>query len=467
MRSFVRSVGRRFSSSLLSLLVAGFAVDAVAQSVRQEDPIPDSTRQSLTAIEHSFVLGSVSPPNALFPRMREEMTGAPAFLRDSKASFGFRSYYRDVVTNKAPGSASWSEAWAAGGAATWQSGRLFDLISGGMVLYTSFPVYAALDRDGTGLLLPGQQQYGVLGQLYGKVHITDDHEFVAGRYLYDTPFVGSDDNRMSPKTFYGYAVKGIFGNPQTGPAFRYGGGYLAAMKERNSTEFISMSRSAGADQDRGAGVAGGLFTWGPLSIGAIEYYSQDTINIAYAEGKYGIALAPKTHAVLALQFADQHSTGANLLNNGVPFGTSQFAAQLQLGFESAILTAAYSVVNPGFGMQTPWSANPFYTDSQNLSFNRAGENAALIGLSLGFKPFGLPGVAASIFYVGGWTDAPAAGAPVREREWDFIVDWRPKWKPLQGIWLSMRYGFSVTDQGGQRTTTDDVRLILNYSVKLY
>ncbi len=115
------------------------------------------------------------------------------------------------------------------------------------MLYTSFPVYAPLDHDGTGLLKPGQQQYGVLGQLYGKVHIADTHEIVAGRYLYDTPFIGPHDNRMSPKTFYGYTIHGTFGDEANGgPALRYGGGYIAAIKERNATDFISMSRAAGA-----------------------------------------------------------------------------------------------------------------------------------------------------------------------------------------------------------------------------
>src|SRR6185436_14350571 len=194
----------------------------------------------------------------------------------------------------------------------------------------------------------------------------------------------------------------------SGPTFRYGGGYIAALKERNSTEFISMSRSAGAGEDRGTGVVGGVFHWGPMRIGAVEYYSQDTINIFYTEGRYGVSFAPDFNALVSLQFADQHSTGANLLNGGIPFGTNQFAAQLQLGYQTAIVTAAYSAVNQGFGIRTPWSGNPFYTDGQNQSFNRAGENTLMLGLSYGFKSIGLPGVAASVFYFSGWTDAPAA-----------------------------------------------------------
>lgn len=456
---------RRLLAALAGLATGCLATVAAAQSEKQEQPIPENLKQSLTAIERAFS-APTPPPLTMFPQIREQLKDAPAFLRDSTAAFNFRSYYRDEVTN-APTGATWKEAWAAGGSFAFESGRLFNLISGGLVLYTSFPVYAPLDHDGTGLLAPGQQQYGVLGQLYGKVHITDDHEFIAGRYLYDTPFIGPQDNRMSPKTFYGYVLHGTFGDPDTGPSFRYGGGYIAAMKDRNATDFVSMSRSAGASEDRGTGVFGGLFSWGPLRIGGIEYYTQDTINILYGEGKYGVNLGTDFNAILALQFADQHSTGANLLNGGIPFGTNQFGSQLQLGYQSTILTAAYTVVNPGFNMQTPWSANPFYTDAQIQAFNRAGENTVMVGLSSGLKPIGLPGVAASVFYFNGWTSAAAAGGPLTEYEWDFNLEWRPEWKPLPGLWFRARYGFSATDQNGIHTTVDEVRLILNYTVKLY
>ncbi len=463
----MRTAEKRRLPALLAGLAAGcLANAALAQSEKQEDPIPETVNKSLTAIERAFSV-STPPPSTLFPQIREQVKDAPAFLRDSKAGINFRSYYRDNISNAQGGASSWNEAWAAGGSVSFETGKFFDLISGGMVLYTSFPLYAPIDHDGTGLLKPGQQQYGVLGQLYGKVHITDAHEVIAGRYLYDTPFIGPHDNRMSPKTFYGYVLHGTFGQEGSGPALRYGGGYIAAMKERNSTEFISMGRVAGAAEDRGTGVLGGMFSWGPLRIGAIEYYTQDVVNIAYAEGKYGVALGSDVNAILAMQFADQRSTGANLLNSNTPFVTNQYGAQLQLGWQTAILTAAYTIVNPNFSMQTPWSANPFYTDAQIQAFNRAGESTVMVGASYGFKPIGLPGVAASVFYFDGTTNATAAGGPLHEYEWNFNLEWRPDWKPLQGLWLRARYGYAATDQNGMRTTFDEVRLILNYTLKMY
>ena len=44
----------------------------------------------------------------------------------------------------------------------------------GGVLYTSQPLYAPPDRDGTLLLEEGQNGYTVLGQLYARVKILEE-----------------------------------------------------------------------------------------------------------------------------------------------------------------------------------------------------------------------------------------------------------------------------------------------------
>lgn len=150
-----------------------------------------------------------------------------------------------------------------------------------------------------------------------------------------------------------------------------------------------------------------MFGWGPVRIGAVEYYTQDTINIAYGEAKVGHALESGLHATVAVQFVDQRSIGANLPNGGVPFVANQFGLQVQLGYETAILTLAYTSVNPGFNIQTPWSANPFYTDALVNSSNLAGENTFMVGASRGLRP-------------------------LTQHEWDYTLDWQPQWKPLQG-----------------------------------
>jgi outer membrane OprD family porin len=262
-------------------------------------------------------------------------------------------------------------------------------------------------------------------------------------------------------------LTGTFGDSSHGgPSFRYGGGYIATVKQRNANTFISMSRAAGANVDNGVGVAGGRFTWGPVSLGAIEYYNQDTINIAYAEGQIGHRFDFGVDAILALQYADQRSTGLNLASGGNYFATNQFGARLDAGYGTGIFPVAYSVVNPNYFMQNPWSANPIYTNAVTLGFQRAGENALMVGGSYVFTPIGLSGIAASVYYYQGWTGA-SAGPPTVENEWDFTLDWRPDFKPLSGLWFRARYAHSSINQNNMISTTDEVRITLNYGLKLY
>lgn len=57
--------------------------------------------------------------------------------------------------------------------------------------------------------------------------------------------------------------------------------------------------------------------------------------------------------------------------------------------------------------------------------------------------------------------------PLDESEWDFTLEWHPDWKPLSGLWLQARYGMAQTLQDNRTTNTDELRLVLNYKVKLY
>jgi hypothetical protein len=461
-----RFLEKRYSiAALVALVASGFCVPAHAQSPNEGLPIPDSPKDSLTAMDRMF-----HPPApkalTLFPQIRDQMKDAPAFVRDSTFSINPRTYYRDNVSN-APSGSSINEAWAGGGSLAFETGRLFDVVSFGTVVYATFPLYAPLDKGGTGILAPDQGGFAVAGQLYGRAKVYENNYFTAGRYFYDTPYLGPWDNRMIPQTFYGYTMTGSFGEAEQGPHFRYGGGYIATLKPRDSATFLSMSRQAGANVDYGTGVLGGLLTWGPASIGAIEYYTQDTLNIAYVEGKYAVTLPWDFSSILALQYADQRTVGGNLTNGGNYYQTNQFGSRLELGKSTGIFTLGFSTVSPNFAMMNPWSANPIYTDAQIQSFQRAGENALMVGLSYVMTPIGLPGLAASVFYYNGWTSAAAAGGPLTEYEWDFNLEWRPKWKPLPGLWLRARYGFSDTNQNNIHTTVDEVRLILNYSLNIY
>src|SRR4051812_26838557 len=74
-----------------------------------------------------------------------------AFVRESAITLYLRSYYLNRETTNIRGPA----AWAAGGALGYQSGWLGNMLRVGLVGYTSQPVWAPADRDGTQLLKPG------------------------------------------------------------------------------------------------------------------------------------------------------------------------------------------------------------------------------------------------------------------------------------------------------------------------
>jgi outer membrane porin, OprD family len=446
---------------LLALLPPG---TASAQGINQWIPIPDRPKQDYTAIQRGFQAFQTERP-VLLPQVRQGAADSlPPFLRDSVLDIDFRTYYRDRITTSGQ-TVSVQEALATGGSLGWQSGKLFDLVSGGVSVYGSLPIYAPSDYGPSGLLLPDQKGFFVVGELYGSLHLPYDLAFTAGRRVWTTPFLGPQDNRMAPNTFYGYSLIGTWEDKASGAQVRYGGGYAATMKPRDSIDFISTARVAGADVDRGTGVAGAVLTWGPATVGVFEYFTQDVLNILYAEGVYEAMLAPHIEATVAMQFADQRSTGSNALT-GSYFSTNQAGIRVQAGPDPLTLSAAFTRVEQGAPIQHPWSNNPFYTDSLLLSFQRAGEAAVLGAVSYNLRDLGLPSISARAQFVDGWTSAALVGLPLHESEWDFVVDWRPA-QFAPGVWLRLTYGASHVWMGSATAYGEEARAILNYRFHLY
>ena len=89
----------------------------------------------------------------------------------------------------------------------YQSGWLGNVLRVGLTGYTSQPVWAPADRDGTQLLKPGQQGYSVLGEANVQLKFWDQ-VFTGYRQRVDLPEVNSYDIRMTPQTFEGYTLAG-------------------------------------------------------------------------------------------------------------------------------------------------------------------------------------------------------------------------------------------------------------------
>src|SRR5208337_5013489 len=166
-------------------------------------------------------------------RLKEELKDAPPFFRDMKLDLNFRTYYldRDNFNDTK------NKTWALGGYIAYRSGWFLDHFDMGAALYTSQPLYAPKDTDGTLLLQPDQEGYTVVGQLYGRVKIANENFINIYRYEYNTPYLNKNDSRMTPNTFEGYTFTGAYGGRDVAPKVTYGVGYIDKIKTRNSDDF--------------------------------------------------------------------------------------------------------------------------------------------------------------------------------------------------------------------------------------
>ena len=345
-----------------------------------EAETPDSTEQGQTQMTDSF---EHRPVEALLHE--STLVG----LRDATTNVQLRTEFlnRDNFDETA------SETWALGGSAGLKTGYFVNFAAFGATGYTSQRLDGPLDKDGAKLLQPEQEQYSVMGELYGQFKLTDEILAVAGRRMFSTPFINAQDSLMTPNTFLLYDVQGLIQNTDDTSTLRFAAGYVDKMKPRNAQDFESMATAAGAPSgvERGVYVAGANYAAGGFAFGAIDYYSADIINIAYSEIKYAIPLARRVTLRFGAQYVDQHSTGNDLLT-GKPFATNQYGLKAEIGFGGALLTAARShtaigdVSSNGSGtdMRNPWGAYPGYTAVQVENFYRAGENATLLRAAYNF-----------------------------------------------------------------------------------
>ena len=440
-------------------LLAGVNLPAIAQedapeiAVEEGVPVmsrvllPSSTEQGAVPLDESS-LASEPLPAIFAPDEKSEL--AP-FFRDSKFSAQVRSFY----LNRKKFDTSHSEALVLGGSLGYLSGYLADHFRLGTAAYTSQKLYGPENRDGTLLLEPDQHGYTVLGQLYGEIRFTDQLYAAFGKKEYNTPFINKNDVRETPNTFQGYSIYGSAGGEDGAPAWRYGAGYINKIKERNSDEFVWMSKDAGADVERGVYLAGVNFKQNDFSLGAIDYYSNDIINIFYTEAKYALPLTDTYKLQLSAQYINQRSTGDDLLQG--EFSTGQGGIKADLGVGAALFSVAYTSTGDGANMQNPWSGYPGYTSVQVQDFNQAGEQAVMARAEYDFTKMGYEGLSAYALFVQG----TGVNESNNENETDLNLQWVPKNGSLKGFSFRTRYAF-VDQRGGDNNTLNDFRFIVNY-----
>ena len=345
---------------------------------------------------------------------------------------------------------------ATGGSLYYRSGWLADLFSVEVEGFTSQPLYAPQDRDGTELLRPVQDGYTALGIANARLRHRGI-ELTGFRQYLDLPYINRSDSRMTPNTFESITLAKPKGD------LRFSSGYTWKIKRRASDDFESLTESLGLEEDRGLAHAGAV--WDPtkgLHVGAIAGVIPDLVASAYTELGFVRPLTSDLEARIDTQFSYVNAVGDDLLgpvlgeawNLGVRGSTSWKGAVLRLGLS---VTGSNNPILSLFG------SSPSYVDLMQRTFNRADEKALLVSLSYDFDGIGAPGLTLIANYVAAF-DGKGIDSRGDAQELDVTLDYRLASGLLDGFWLRIR-GSWLRDEQVDKDATE-VRAILRYELNL-
>jgi len=447
----------RFGSGAVLAASILFVLGATANAQRylsDQRPIATHVDELDSAFEDYGAPVDPPEPGTLIPETFGLFEPTDNWLQNASLYIKPRFYYR----HREEGNGQVLEALTGGGSIEAESGWLFDTLNFGVSAYTSQKIHGEIDRDGTGLLQPGQESYTVLG-----------HAFLQARYratvasLYrqeiDIPFLNRNDARMTPNSFEAYLITAE--EPFGIEGLKFGGGHVTEVKDNTSSNFVSMSELAGVDgPDRGLSVLGARYELTERALlGATDQYGWDMFNTFYGEGQLQHKIpATDITAKSALQLTDQRSVGDELLGG---FDTQMLGAMMSLELKGFLATIGVTSTEKGSSVKNPWGGDPAFNSVMVSDFNRAGEESWRVGLAYDFAQIGLDGFSAFANYVQGNTPDSGAKATPDQNEWNFTVDYRPSVDFLENLWLRVRAGSNELE--GERTR-EEFRVILNYSI---
>ncbi len=193
---------------------------------------------------------------------------------------------------------------------------------------------------------------------------------------------------MLPNTVEGAVLMRRRDEAQT---FDYGIGYLWGFKARDSSHFEPFSEELGVTENRGVLAAGAkLMPIEGLTLGAIDYLIADVLNTTFAEADWIIRAAPMQFRFSA-NYTDQRTVGADLIA-GAPYETDQVAVRFAASYADVTLLVAGSQNGEGAALQGPFGSFPAYTVLDQLNFNEAGQETAVVGAAYDLSHLVLDGL---------------------------------------------------------------------------
>lgn len=370
-----------------------------------------------------------------------------AFIDETQFKLTSRSYYRHREVGKAT-----SEAFATGGSFGLKTGYWQDIASVGLTAFTSQKLYGPDDRDGTGLLKPGQSSYTLLGEAYLELKF-EPTKLALGYQQLDLPYINGHDIRMTPHTFEAYTAL-----HDVNERLRIGIGYVNKIRTRTSYDYQYMSEQAGA-----AGTSDGVYAIGMrykiedrFNLGWVDLYNPDTFNTFYIESS--ITHKPKHDIAVktSVQFTDQVSVGDELIGE---VHTQHYGIKCASTYSNLTAAAIFTYTDTDHDVLRPWGGSPSYNSIMIGDFDRAGERSYGASLSYDFTAPYLKDFSTSLRWVYG--DISKGDSP-DQRELNLNLDYRPD--TLENLWVRVRYGSNETLGDSFLEEIRDFRIIINYAL---
>lgn len=435
------------------------AVAAAEGEAKEETPKPAPDTIDAEKLVPDTVVSKPPPPGLLRGPLGlcKRPPCLSSFWWDTDVRLHLRTFYFD--RHNVNGSDN--EAWAFGGWLEYTSGWLANVFQVGATVFTSQPLYAPEDRDGTSLLAPGQEEITVLGEAFASVRWCDYAVLTGFRQTVNSGYIGPQDNRMIPNTFEGVTLHGKV------CSLAYDTGYLWDIKPRNLDEFIPMGQQAGVTgSDQGTWY--GSLLWTPSDsweLFAGDYYTPDILNIGFLRAKWVHELNCCDELNVGAQYTDERSVEDELLGS---FQTWNVGVGARIVWGTGWrLGAAFHATGEDANIRSPYGSWPGYLSLIEIDFDRANEKAVGAALRYDFgqcRGFCAPGLAAILAYAYGWDRInPATGAALSDtHEVDLDVTWDvPRVKGLQ-----LRFRNAYVEAGGPDTGIQ-FRLIANWEIDLF
>ena len=218
---------------------------------------------------------------------------------------------------------------ALGGQLKYDSAR-YEGFNVGLALYTSYALSPLSgdkkDSKFNDELSTVDGHYDLLAEVYVD-YLIDDFQIRIGRQVIDTPYMDSDDIRMTPNTFEGLTARYSYNELSiiTGYMTRWQG------PDAGIYEFVDL-----VEDGNGVAMVGVRYESDEIESSLWYYYADNMANIIYADAKYSYRLSDETTLTSGVQLAHQ----SEIDNSGID--ATLFGAMAELGYRDFTLGLAYN-----------------------------------------------------------------------------------------------------------------------------